>query len=404
MPVLFFEGFNNAENDIPKLDPSYWSTNNLSNIIYGAGRTDNCIYMASRPQASGTGLNTTLTLSNFSDPLLTNNCFGLGFALRGHIATETGSAPANAKWLTFFRSGVPVLDLDFVKTTYSGTTSIGIAVRQNNTTVKTYDLKSVNGASWYNGVAPFPEEDPLEATNYGFYFEIFVDAKTNNRMLIRLTEEGGTINGLLKNNDNSIYTSISGFNALSSIRFYNKGDASILGGGGLDQLRGIDDLYLSGSGTADNTLIGYETKINRILPEATTSISGWISNNGNPISALSTADGDTSYIYTDLNTSGTQSLYEFTDIPSSSPTGLILVKTMNIARKTSLESNSKFINIMRSGTTGTITELGNSYTVSGSDYVVLSSFIYNNPVTGSGWKLSEINNMQIGVKSQGTGV
>jgi hypothetical protein len=59
---------------------------------------------------------------------------------------------------------------------------------------------------------------------------------------------------------------------------------------------------------------------------------------------------------------------------------------------------------MRSGTTGTITELGSSYTISGLDYGIFSSIIYNNPVTGSGWKVSEINNMQIGIKTQGTGV
>jgi hypothetical protein len=400
MPIVFFEGFNNADSDLPKLDSTYWSTNNLSNIYYAAGRTNNCIYMNNRPVASGTGLNTTLTLSNFTDPLSTNNSFAIGFNCRGNMVTETGVVPSPAKWLTFFRSGVAVLDLDFVKTTYSGNPSVGIAVKQNNSTVTTYDFSSISTASWIGSIYTYPSYDPASIYANTLYFEIYVDPKSLNRMLIRVSEDGGSSNVLLRNSSNSIYTSISGFTNLTSIRFYNKNDGdSYLG----SFTRAIDDLYLSGSGTADTTLIGSETYINRITPDLETSISGWIASNGNAVSALDSADDDSTYVYADLNTSGTTSLFVFDDIPAS-PTGLILVKSMNIARKTAIDANSKFINVMRSGTTGTITELGNSYTISGLDYNIFSSFIYNNPVTGSGWKLSEINNMQIGIKTQGTGV
>jgi hypothetical protein len=400
MPIVFFEGFNNADSDLPKLDSTYWSTNNLSNIYYAGGRTNNCLYMNNRPVASGTGLNTTLTLSNFTDPLSTNNSFALGFHCRGNMITETGVAPSPAKWLTFFRSGVVVLDLDFVRTTYSGTPSVGIAVKQNNSTVTTYDIRSVINTSfnlYYTD--PGIAEPPALVGDY--YFEIYVNPKTSNNMLIRVSQDGGSSNILLRNSSNSIYTSISGFTNLTSIRFYNKndGDYSFYG----DFKRGIDDLYLSGSGNADTTLIGSETYINRITPDLQTSITGWIASNGDALSALNSADNDSTYVYADLNISGTTSLFGFDDIPPS-PTGLILVKSINIARKTSIDTNSKFINVMRSGTTGTITELGNSHTISGLDYNIFSSFIYNNPVTGSGWKLSEINNMQIGIKTQGTGV
>ena len=404
MPVVFFEGFNNANTDLPKLDNNYWSTNDISKINYTNGRTGNALYIDNRPVSSGTGLNTTLTLSGFIDPLLTNNCFALGFNCRGNMLTETGVAPAPAKWLTFYRSGVAVLDLDFVKTTYSGDPSIGIAVKQNGSTVTTYDFRSVPSASWINSLYNTTEPNTWAIFSDTLYFEIFIDAKSLNRMLIRVSQDSQTTNGILKNSSNNTYTTISGFTNLTSIRFYSKSDDDVNNYLGGSYKRGIDDLYLSGSGNADTTLIGPETYINRIGPNATTSVNDWVSNVSDPVMSLSYADNDTSYVYADLSTSGTQSLFSFQDPPSTNATGLILVKTINIARKTAIDINGKFINIMRSGANGTITELGNSYTISGLDYNVFSNIIYNNPVTGNAWKLSEINNMQIGIKTQGTGV
>jgi hypothetical protein len=404
MPIVFFEGFNNSNTDLPKLDSKYWSTNNLSNISYAAGRTNNCLNITNRPVASGTGLNTTLTLSNFTDPLLSNNCFGLGFYNGGAIITETGTAPANAKFLTFYRSGVPVLDLDFIKTTYSGNNSVGIQVRQNGTGVTTYDFYSVDGASWLSNYYIDYGGSQVNAINGSYYFEIFVDPKSLNRMLIRVSDDSGTKLGLLKNSSGNNFTSISGFTNLTSIRFYSRNDAVATWGlGGTEST--IDDLYLSGSGNADTTLVGPETYIARIQPDEDTAINGWVSKDATaPYTALTTADNDSSYVYADLTVSGTQSLYSFTNVDVNLPTGLILVKSINVARKTSIETNGKFINIMRTGAAGTITELGSSYTISGLDYGIYSNIIYNNPVTGSGWKLSEIQNMQVGMKTQGTGV
>jgi hypothetical protein len=241
----------------------------------------------------------------------------------------------------------------------------------------------------------------LVATNK-IYFECFVDAKSQNRLLIRLSVDGGGQNLIAKNTSNNIYTSISGFSNLTSVRFYSM---AVSASDSYDNSkRQIDDLYINGSGSADTCLLGSDTKIHRISPTGTTSISGWISNTNNPITSITSADGDASYIYADVLSSGVQSLFDFTDVPVGSPTGLILLKSMNIARKTSLDSNSKFINIMRSGTTGTIFELGSTNTISDIDYTTFSQIVYNNPVTGSGWRISDINNMQIGIKTQGTGV
>lgn len=413
MPVVFFEGFNNSDTDIPKLDPNYWTTNNLTALTLTTAnyaRTENALTIANRTTALGTGLNNTLTLSNFPDPLLTNNAFAIGFSLGTIMATEStatsgATAPYNAKFLTFFRSGVPVLDLDFVRTTYSGVRSVGIQVRQNGTGVSTYDFSSMSDLSSF---APGYMDDLawnpsfLPAPN-NIYFECFVDAKSQNKLLIRLSVDAGSQNLLPKNSSNSIYTSISGFTNLTSIRFYSMLSA-IQNTYNNGESRTLDDLYINGSGSADTCLLGSDTKIHRIVPTDTTSISGWISNTNDPVNSITTANGDTSYIYADVLSSGVQSLFGFSDVPAGSPTGLILLKSINIARKTSLDSNSKFINIMRSGTTGTIFELGSSNTISGTDYTTFSQILYNNPVTNSGWKISEINNMQIGVKTQGTGI
>jgi hypothetical protein len=411
MPIVFFEGFNNSNTDVPKLESNYWTTNNLGTLTLGTtnyARTENSLIIDNRTRTLGTGSNTTVTLSNFSDPLLTNNAFAIGFSIGAVMGAETTDAsgvvdPYNAKFLTFFRSGVPVLDLDFVKTTYSGSPSLGIQVRQNGTGVSTHDFRSMDLSSFNSPDSFLDYDPPLLFVDNNIYFECFVDAKSQNKLLMRFSVDGGSQNLIPKNSSNSIYTSISGFTNLTSVRFYSM-SWGVADGFSNTARRTLDDLYINGSGNADTCLLGSDTKIHRIIPISGTPISGWISNTNNPVNSIISADGDASYIYADLLTSGVQSLFVFSDVPAGAPTGLILVKSINIARKTAIDTNGKFINVMRSGTTGTVTELGNSYTISGLDYSTFSNFIYNNPVTGSGWKLSEINNMQIGIKTQGTGV
>lgn len=416
MPVVFFEGFNNSNTDIPKIDSNYWTTNNPGSLTIGVdggrARTENALFINNRNTAEATGLNTTLTLSNFTDPLLTNNAFAIGFCLGGIMASESTTTPGttspyNAKFLTFYRSGVPVLDLDIIRTTYNGDDSLGIQVRQNGTGVATHDFSSmITDLSTAGFASPYSymssSYDPPFLVANKIYFECFVDAKSQNRLLIRLSVDNGGQNLIPKNTSNSIYTSISGFSNLTSVRFYSM---AVSASDSYDNSkRQIDDLYINGSGSADTCLLGSDTKIHRIIPSDTTPISGWVSNINNPINSIISADGDASYIYADVLSSGVQSLFGFTDVPAGSPTGLILLKSVNIARKTSLDSNSKFINIMRSGTTGTIFELGSTNTITGIDYTTFSQIVYNNPVTGSGWRISDINNMQIGIKTQGTGV
>lgn len=412
MPVVFFEGFNNSNTDIPKIDPNYWTTNNLTALTLGAtnyARTENALIINNRTTTLATGSNTTLTLSNFPDPLLTNNAFAIGFSLGRQMgsegtATSGAVAPYNAKFLTFFRSGVPVLDLDFVRTTYSGNRSLGIQVRQNGTGVAIHDFSSISLTSFpYKYMDDVLHDPPLLGAADNIYFECFVDAKSQNKLLMRLSVDSAGQGLIPKNSGNNIYTSISGFTNLTSVRFYSM-SSDIADSVDMVGRRTLDDLYINGSGSADTCLLGSDTKIHRIIPTDTTSISGWVSNIDNPINSITSADGDASYIYADVLSSGVQSLFNFTDVPAGSPTGLILLKSVNIARKTSLDSNSKFINIMRSGTTGTIFDLGSTNTITGMDYTTFSQIVYNNPVTGSGWKISDINNMQIGIKTQGTGV
>jgi hypothetical protein len=52
MPVVFFEGFNNSDTDIPKIDPNYWTTNNPESLIIGTdsgrARTENALFINNR--------------------------------------------------------------------------------------------------------------------------------------------------------------------------------------------------------------------------------------------------------------------------------------------------------------------------------------------------------------------
>lgn len=393
MAIILYEGFNFSTTDSPKLDTNYWSSNNIVNISYGGGRTDSEIVIANHDWGSSNPTINSLTLSNFPDPLSTNNCFAFGYSHREYSmaivyqGTPGSVAPYRAPYVEFKdTSGNTVLKFNIIRTTFQGSVSLGLEVEQNNTAVTVYDFRSYVGRSWGMDTSP-------QITNR-IYLEFFIDAKNNNKMSVRVSQDGGTVHGYLLNSNNVEETTITGFTSLGSVTWFSRNNA--YGG-----VMALDDLYFSRGNSASECYLGANTRIYRLNLASNGSTLQWISNNSNQqFSNLNNSDGDANYIYSSVNSSGDTSIFDLNNLPVNPSNVSIIVKPINIVRKTG-DTNLKFTNVMTTGTGGTITNLGPEQTVSSSNYDIQSSLIAVNPVTGNPWTVSDINNMQIGVKNLG---
>jgi hypothetical protein len=389
MAIILYEGFNYNTTDIPKIDTTYWSSNNLAGISYTAGRTNNQIRIPSFAANEPNSAANSLTLSNFSDPLATNNCFGMGFYHESSsLMTRVELAPARMKYMEFKNtSDETVLEFNLIRTTYNSLNSIAIEVVQNNNVITLYDFRSYVGHTWTFNGSNFIQS-PI-------YLEFFIDAKNDNNMSLRVSQDGGTIHGYLLNSSNQQTTSITGFSSLKSVTWY----------GGHDNygIMTLDDLYFSRGDSAEECYLGANTKIYRLNLDGNGSTIQWTTNNGNSqFGNLQSADGDASYAFASINLSGLVSIFGMQNI-SPIPSGdlSIIVKPINIVRKTSNTNNAKFINVMNSGS-GPIVDLGSEYTVTSNTYAHASSnYITINPITGNPWTITDINDMQIGIKNLG---
>jgi hypothetical protein len=231
--ILFFEGFNYEPFDFLKLNPLYWSTNNLSKISFTFGRTDSCVALTNRSSVQNLDQNTLLSLSNFPDPLVENTGFCLGFGVQSaltHRSTTQSSFPYLENFVKFYDGDTEVLSIDIVQTTGVYGTSLGFALYQDNTLVDIYDLKSYEGYSWtITETLPISLYDPS-------YIEIFIDPTENNHLSINFSA-GNTKNAQLKNTNDEFYTTITGFSNLSKITFSSQSTL-------IDSSFRIDDLYI----------------------------------------------------------------------------------------------------------------------------------------------------------------
>lgn len=396
MAILFFEGFNYTDANDVKLNPYHWTTNNSSKISYESARTDSAVVIAPRPIASGLEYNTTLTLSNFIDPLISHSGFGLGFGgYMYRITTNNNSAPAPyaENFISFHDDTDELLRIDIIKTTYESANSLGFGIYQNNTLIDTYDLKSVPGHSW--NIQTHYDTMTLAVE---YYFEIYIDSTNENKLAIRLTASN-TVEAFLKNTGGNMYTNITGFTNLKSIKFYSTNNA-------LSYSQYIDDLYLTGGNDYATCLLGHNTKIYRLVPneDGAPGPYNWLGRNGGSITSQSYSyiddnDGDDTYIFS--STSGNQSFYGFGNLSGSAPSGIGGIQVINIARNQSVD-NAGFINIVTDADNTPIVDLGSGYTVNSDQYKHYSQFVYTNPLTSTNWTTDDINNIKIGVKHLGS--
>jgi hypothetical protein len=379
------------------LDPQYWSTNNSSSISFTNGRTDNQVVIANRPIASGLQYNNTLSLSNFTDPLISHSGFGLGFYNSSYsLRTNSHNAPSPQaeNLVSFYDNSGEVIRLDIVKTVYNNTNSIGLALYNNNVLVTTYDFSSPVGNTW-SFFDSFINGHWTWSIPQTSYIEFYINA-LNGNFAVRFSADN-SYDSYLLNSLNNIYTTITPFNNLSGIKWYSSNDAV----GGSWWSRNIDDLYLTAGNSLSECLLGNNTKIYRKYPNSDTAIASWLGGYGGSVSSPSYSyvddnDGDTGYIFS--STSGDACLFGMTGISEPAPSGVGGVKVINIVKKSMLDSDMSFINIMTSGNNEPVTEIGSGHLVDSTAYSYKTSFFFNNPLTSAEWTKQEINDMELGVK------
>lgn len=366
MNIVFFEGFNYDNSDIVKLYTDYWSSANMNDISFSFyGRTGSCIAIANSPANDGMNGNKRLDLTNFTSPLVSSSGMGIGFWINNY------GLFGNNKLLSLSYNNNEILNIN---TIYSSTTdSIVLDVVQSGVSLGVYDFKSVIGYTYGFQLL----QGTLYLTGNNLYLEFYIDPKNTNTIRIR-------INGIdMTNGSSNVSTSISGFTNIDKISLFGCCQNSV------STTRMYDDFYVAGGNSIDDALLGSNVKIYRINPISKASRMEWTGE----AYALSTNDGDTGYVYSNMiNQIG---LFNIGDLPVSSGS-IGGIKLLNTARK--VGENVSFTNIYASGDSATIYELGPHHTVNSTIYSGFNSFVFKNPQTNNDWTLNEINNMQLGLK------
>ena len=399
MPIVFFEGFNNSDSDTFKLDTKYWSSNKTISMSNGAGRTGHSVSLLDRPSASGLSANTTLTLSNFNDPLSISNGIGIGFCFPYRsIMTRPqniSSSPHNENLISFYdNSNSEVLRLDIIRTSGTYGDSMGIGIYQNSSLVDTYDFKSHIGHSWAINNTNSSNGLYYYIGQYNTFIEIYIDAKSQQKISLKFSGNT-TYNAPLRNTNNQLETNINGFNSLKSITFYSKHNS-------LEGYTLIDDLYLSAGNSPSEALLGQNTRIYKLSLDSNYSPIQWSSYNGNSNGQsvfLNSNDGDATYARSE--TSGNTSIFELSNL-SSTPNNVGGIKIDNIVRSSDPTAGWNMVNVLSSG--AAIIDDVKIHEVSSTTYSNKDTFIFTNPMAGSGvpWTLSDINNLKVGIKNLGS--
>lgn len=391
MPVVFFEGFN-WSNEAITLNTAYWSSNN--GYSFQSARTSNGVTMPNRAQNTALSANSWLQLSNFTNPLATYSCLGVGFwvggpgALRAALSSNTNE---------------PDFENLLSLTTNNGTLSIDIGrpadnhgallvVRENGTIMGQYDFRSALGNSWYHnqinfgwGVVPYIGND--------MYLDFFFDA-ANGSFAVRAAGNT-TLSTPLYNTSGSATTAITSFSSVSAVKLYGYMN---LDNWNTNQRRIFDDFYFTAGNALADVYLGPNTRVYRLNVESTVS-NNWQRSDGNdPAWQLSSNDGDYSYVRS--GATGDIVTLNMNNLPGGHPGYVNGVKVFNIVRKAGLDANQAIVNVMASASGDAPQEIGPTYSIPSETYSLKESTFLTNPLTSNAWTPTEVNNMVLGVKNK----
>lgn len=393
MPVVFFEGFNFNNGELVTLNPAYWSHNN--GYAFPGARTGNGVSLPNRAMYTALSDNSWLKLANFTNPLATYSCLGIGFYVQASGGLRSGFSDNTAE---------PNFENLMSLTTNNGTLSIDIGrpadnlgallvVRENGTTINTYDFRSVVGNSWNHTALNFGGGVFASQVDNNFYLDFFFDA-ANGAFSVR-AEGATTLSAPLYNANNSATTAITSFSSVSEIKLYGHMNVNQWNNG---QPRIFDDFYFTAGNALADVFLGPNTRVYRLNVSGTVS-NNWQSSDGNdPSYQLSTNNADFHYIKS--TATGQIAAVAMNDLPGGHPGYVHGVKIFNVVRKAGLDANQAMINVMASTSGDTPQEIGPTYSIPSETYSLKEHTFLTNPITSNAWTPTEVNNMVLGVKNK----
>lgn len=375
MSIIFFEGFNHSNNDTVKmLDRNYWTPSNNATLTYSTGRTNNALYFTNFPVASGVSNFPNITLSNFSNPMVSGS-MGLGFSYNriASWATSTTASITGIPLLSVRNSGDEVLRVSCTNVPFSSTSSTDIAleISQSGVQIGTYKFSDVVGYTYTltrsshnsTGTSTSPGTETTNRLSREVYLEFYISS----------SGAGIRVDGLdMVNSSGNFLTPLT--NSISSVDSLIIYSNIYIGTSAINSTI-IDDLYLKTGSTVSNTLLGTSVKIHRtpLVSFRSASSPGWA---GTAI----TNDGDNSFMSTSTADSVVSFYYQSNPTVATSVGG---IKLSNTARK--LTQDVSFVNFYVSGnTTGFF---NNIYNVDSTIYKDFQNFYFKNPINNQDWKI-----------------
>jgi hypothetical protein len=389
--VVFFEGFNFSDGEATNLNPAYWSSS--SGYGFQGGRTGNGVRIPSRGDNTPLSNNPWLKLSNFTDPLATYSHIGIGFWINAYSIRSSNSAYTESNFENLFSlttsNGMLSIDIARPSDNYGAL----LVVRENGTTMGSYDFRSAAGNNWSHnnigfngGVASYIGND--------MYLD-FVFNAVNGSFSVRAAG-GNTLSTPLYNSNGSATTTITSFSSVTEVKLY--GHQYLPNWTGSPRV--FDDFYFTAGNAVSDVFLGPNTRIYRLgVASVIASSYAWQQdNNGSSWeSALGSNNGDGNYI---KSSGGGQTLH-FTmgDLPGDAPAYVQGLKVINVVRKAGLD-NQQMVNIMASTSNDTPQEIGPTYSIPSETYSVKENVFLTNPITESDWTTTAVNNMVLGVKNK----
>ena len=388
MPVVFFDGFNFTDGEAVTLNPAYWSSS--SGYGFEGARTGYGVRLPNRGENTALSTNSWLKLSNFTDPLATYSCLGIGFWINVSSMRSANSAYTESTFENLMSL-----------TTSNGTLSVDIGrpadnvgallvVRENGTTVNTYDFRSAAGNSWNHtnvggggGVTSYIGNE--------LYLDFFFDA-ANGSFAVRAAG-GTTLSTPLYNSSSSATTAITSFSTVTEIKLYGHQQFNYWS----QQRRIFDDFYFTAGNTLSAVFLGPNTRVYRLNVDSSLSNNWQASDGNNPATQLNTNNGDYNYMKSAAN--GEISSLSVNNLPGDAPAYVQGVKVFNVVRKAGLD-NQSMVNIMASTSGDTPQEIGPTYSIPSETYSMKENTFLTNPITSSDWTATEVNNMVLGVKNK----
>jgi len=388
MPVVFFEGFNFYDGEAVTLNPAYWSSSN--GYSFEDARTGYGVRLPNRVENTALSTNSWLKLSNFTDPLATYSCLGIGFwiASGGIRSSNSAYTEPNFENLMSLTTSNGTLSVDIGRP--ADNAGALLVVRENGTTVNTYDFRSAAGNSWTHTNASGGGGVNSYIGN-SIYLDFFFDA-ANGSFAVRAAG-GTTLATPLYNSSSSATTAITSFSTVTEIKLYGQQPINYWN----QNRRVFDDFYFTAGNALADVFLGPNTRVYRLNPDNTVA-SSWAGSDGNgAYYQLQQNNGDTGYIKSAAN--GETSVVSIGNLPGDAPAYVQGVKVFNVVRKAGLD-NQSMVNIMASTSGDTPQEIGPTYSIPSESYSMKENTFLTNPITSSAWTATEVNNMVIGVKNK----